>query len=224
MTLFSKFIFKKVRTEPSFLIAALAATAFWSCSGGGGSPGLAYGGSAAGTMGIALKYVEYTDEAGKPILDRAQVDKTTNEMNAIYAACGISFRTEEYAAVNPGQYGLDYSLSDLGQLDTIRSNFDDPSKLLVVHTGPWNHGSVGAANAWTTMPGEPLGGAILESAVADFSAIAAHELGHYLGLDHVSDTGNLMNPIIYKNSTRLDPSQCEEMRDVAQSHRAAAIR
>jgi hypothetical protein len=62
------------------------------------------------------------------------------------------------------------------------------------------------------LPGGPPYGAILEQPVGTFPNIVAHELGHYMNLDHVSDTSDLMNPIIYSTSTSIYPSQCNTTR------------
>ena len=67
-------------------------------------------------------------------------------------------------------------------------------------------------------------GAVLEAEVADNSNIVAHELGHYLNLDHVSDQTNLMNPVIYGYSKGLSENQCEEMRQTATTIHAQALR
>jgi hypothetical protein len=83
---------------------------------------------------------------------------------------------------------------------------------------------MGPANAWTAMPGQQPAGAVLEAPVATNDNITAHELGHYLGLDHARDQAELMNPIIYKDSVRITAAQCEQMRATAASSRAGAIR
>jgi hypothetical protein len=74
------------------------------------------------------------------------------------------------------------------------------------------------------MPGQQPAGAVLEAPVAGNDNITAHELGHYLGLDHAKNELELMNPIIYKKSIRLTPMQCQQMRQTALSSRTGAIR
>ncbi|MCM2279904.1 MAG: M10 family metallopeptidase domain-containing protein [Oligoflexia bacterium] len=205
-----------------------------SCSGGGsaGSSGKSLtlvnsagaAESAAPAVTLALKFVEYTDSAGKPVLSQEALAAMTEKMNGIFAPCGVRLVLEEVQNVEPTNFGLTYSLDSLSSLDRIRAQFDNPKQLVVVNTGEWNHNNVGSANAWTTMPGESPSGAVIEAPVADFAEIVAHELGHYLSLDHVSDQSNLMNPVIYSSSRGLDAGQCEALRQSAQSDRAQALR
>lgn len=197
--------------------------------GGGGSGSLihrAYGaeGAAGQPINLAVKYVEYTDSAGRPILDQPGVDKVTQTMNALYATCGVQFRTEETVNIDPATVGLAFNLSSMGELEQVRSKFQDDTKLLIVNTGDWDHSSMGSANAWTTMPGEQYAGAVIEGQVSSFANIIAHEIGHYLSLDHVSDTSNLMNPVIYDDSKILDTVQCEDVRKTATGIWSRAVR
>ncbi|UYP07494.1 matrixin family metalloprotease [Priestia megaterium] len=39
--------------------------------------------------------------------------------------------------------------------------------------------------------------------------VVAHELGHLLGLSHVNNVDNLMNPILYRTSYQLTAQQCD---------------
>lgn len=172
---------------------------------------------------LALRFVEY-EEGGVPVLNQAGAIKITQEMNAIYSACKIRFKLEDYAPVIPENYGLNFHTSSMGELDRIRAQFDQPNRLVIVNTGSWNHATMGSANAWTAMPGEHAAGAIIEAPVASFSAIVAHELGHYLSLDHATDSTNLMNPIIYPDSIRLSTFQCEQMRETARGFWAGSLR
>ena len=135
---------------------------------------------------------------------------------------------EEYEQVDPARYGLGRKLSSPDEMDSVRTPFDSSRHLVVIHTGAWDHAAtspMGKANAWTAMPGQFPAGAVLEAPVASNGNITAHELGHYLGLDHSRDDGaELMNPIIYKDSVHITPAQCEQMRATALGSRAGAIR
>lgn len=177
-----------------------------------------------GELWVALKYVTYVDGSGQPVVSPEGMAKIVDNINELYAPCDLRFIAEEYLSISPKDLGLDFELASLGELDTIRTEFDDVKHLVVINTGPWNHYQVGAANAWTVMPGNSPSGAVIDALVADSAEVVAHELGHYLNLDHVSDPTNLMNPIIYASSTRLSPGQCDEVRQAATSIRAEATR
>lgn len=187
-------------------------------------PALAAEAPATGTdpIRVAVKFVNYTDDAGKPVLNQDQVNKLTGEMNQLFAQCHIELVSEEYQAVRPSDVGLEYGLTSMAELDPARKQFADSGRLLVINTGPWS--GMGSANAWTTLPGEELAGAVIEKDAADFAGIVAHELGHYLSLDHESDPSNLLNPVIYKTSTHLTAQQCDAMRETARSVWTATLR
>ncbi len=160
---------------------------------------------------LALRYVVYKDSAGKPVVSQEEAIGNLQSINQTWAACGISFQMDEFLPVDPVDYGLTFNTANSSELDPIRRTFDESDTLLVVTTGKWNRsGTLGAtgANAWTNMPGSSALGAILESAVGTYPNIIAHELGHYLNLPHVSDSTDLMNPVIYTTSTRLSSGQC----------------
>lgn len=176
---------------------------------------------------LALKYVSYVDNENQAVLSEQEAKAVVRQINSLYKQCNMHFRTEEFLAVNPKDYGLDFNPSRMTDLQSIRIAFDDPGELVVINTGKWNEsGGLGAdgANAWTVMPGNSPSGAVIESVVTDDAPLVAHELGHYLSLDHVSDQNNMMSPIIYPSSTQLSSGQCQAMRDAAKTVRIAAIR
>jgi hypothetical protein len=167
---------------------------------------------------LGLKYVVYRDPSGNPVVSPADALKNVEHMNALHAQCGIAFQIEEFTVVDPTEYHLPFNIANMSDLDGIRETFGEPSRLLIVTTGKWRRtGSLGStsANAWTAMPGSPPYGAVLEATVADYYYIFAHEIGHYLNLDHFDDSANLMNPIIYPRSTVLTQGQCATERTAA---------
>jgi hypothetical protein len=167
--------------------------------------------------------VSYKDSSGTPTATTAQATTIVQTMNKLWSACNIGFEIEKYEAVDPTQSGLVYGAQSQNQLDQIRQTYAQPSnELLAVTTGPWGT----AVNAWTNMPGDGIYGSIMEASIVDYGGgiIYAHEFGHYLGLDHVSDQSNLMNPVIYTTSTTIDSSQCQTARDTANSYWSAMIR
>lgn len=176
---------------------------------------------------IALRFVNYVSDDGKPVITADQTKQLVHEMNQLYATCNLHVRVDDYQEIRPGDVGLKYNPSSMGELNPIRAKFDDERYLVIVNTGSWNSaGGLGAdgANAWTTMPGSSPSGAVIEKDVAMTSALVAHELGHYLNLDHAGSSSNLMSPVIYSSSKALSTSQCQQMRQAALTVREAALR
>ncbi len=172
---------------------------------------------------LALKFVEFTRN-GIPVMSVDQLKPAVHQMNTLFMQCGMRLRVEEVQQVDPTHYGLSFNVSAVSAMNSIRAPFDADNALVVVNTGSWDHNLMGPANAWTAMPGSNPSGAVLEASVADNGNILAHELGHYLNLDHANDSANLMNPIIYNDSTVITRAQCEQMRRTARTVRARAIR
>lgn len=202
------------------------------CGGGGGDA--AASGPTAGTAGtqphsaasltLAVKFVEFKDSSGNVPLTQDQAAQVVNGINQMYAQCGMAVKLDQYQQVDPASLKLPSGLASMDQLDPIRSAFDDPKELVVINTGAWDHGSMGSANAWTAMPGQNPSGAVIEGPVASDAPIVAHELGHYLGLDHVSNQADMMNPIIYPTSILITQDQCQTMQDTARGARVQALR
>jgi hypothetical protein len=175
---------------------------------------------------IALKYVTYKDvSSGVATVSNAQAIQSISGVNSVWSQCHIQFFVESYTAVDARTYGLEYNSSTSDELQSVRNALADSNRLLIVTTGQWA-GTLGAqaANAWTVMP--PIGafGSVLEPSVAGFPNLIAHELGHYLNLEHAADHFNVMNPVVYSNSLNIIDSQCSEARATAISFWGAALR
>ena len=167
---------------------------------------------------LGVKYVVYKDAAGQLAASQDAALKNLKTMNQIWSSCNISFQIDQFGGVNPSDFGLKYRTQNTPELDDVRNSFADDSTLLMVTTGQWDRsGTLGStkANAWTAMPGGAPYGVVLEKPVGDFAGILAHELGHYLNLNHVNDSSDLMDPIIYSQSTFLSDSQCAGARATA---------
>lgn len=174
---------------------------------------------------LSLRYVVYENSKAEPVVSKTVALENLKGINSIWSQCNIAFEIGEYLAVNPTDRGLSYNTPTYGELDDIRNEFESSSKLVVVTTGTWS-GSLGsgAANAWTQMPGGGLYGVVLEAPVGDYANIIAHELGHYLNLDHAGSTSNVMSAVIYDSSTGLSTSQCSAARSAAQYYWKAMYR
>jgi hypothetical protein len=172
---------------------------------------------------LAIKYISYVDSSGKPVSSAEGAIRNIEETNRIWAQCGIKFQIDSYEAVDPGQHGLAYGgLQAEAQQNDIRSTFSDDETLLVVTTGPWNT----TKNGWARSPNDAPYGAILDGGIANgYPEIYAHEIGHYLNLDHVDgDPGNLMYYSISKAPATLSDSQCAETRRIATGYWTRMLR
>jgi hypothetical protein len=179
------------------------------------------------TLRLGLKYVVYKNSIGSPVLSQKAAIQNINTINRLWSQCKIAFQLDKYLAIDIEQYSLKLNTATFAELDAIRKSFDDQKHILIVTTDRWDRsGSIGktGANAWTTMPGEELAGVVIESPVGSFGNIVAHELGHYLDLNHSTTATNVMNPIIYDRSTQLTPSQCNAARSAIQTYWLNMIR
>lgn len=203
-------------------LSSLAAIAT-ACESGSGDMSTHFGGGTQAAVGdscnssdpnqicLGVRYVSYQDSGGTAVVSSELAASNIRATNAIYKQCGIQFQIDEYKAVDPTTLNLAFGAQSVNQLDAIRNTFGFDDSLLIVQTGPW--GTV--KNAWTSTPGTGTYGAVLEASVADFPNILAHELGHYLNLDHVNDRSNLLDAIIYPDSVNLTQDQCQTMRSAA---------
>ncbi len=198
--------------------------------GSGGSSGSG-GTTAAGVIGpscvssdanqicIGVKAVSYTSN-GQPTYTEDQAVATIQGINDLWKQCNVAFQLEEYQAVNPADYGLTNGSDSQGEAGTVRSDFSDDKTFLLAATGSWNSSYI----AWTQMPGAGPYGSVFDVNYATDAITVAHEFGHYLGLDHVSDQGNIMYPQVYPNDTAFTSDQCSLARSTAASYWQAMMR
>jgi hypothetical protein len=163
---------------------------------------------------IGVKLVSYVDSSGTPALSQAQAVQTIGGVNAIWQPCGIGFQIEEYDAVDPTAYGLQYGSGSQNELDQIRQRFSNSSTFLVAVTGAWT----GSYIAWTTMPGVGPYGSVLDARYASHPVTMGHELGHYMGLDHDPNLGNVMYAIAYDTDTSVNQAQCTQAQQTDQAY------
>jgi hypothetical protein len=200
--------------EPNYSLAAPAH-----------SPELPCGDADTSHLCLAVNFVAYQRPDSGTIVTRNQALGNVSQVNSVWAQCRIQFYVQSYAAVDPASRGLPYQPSANAELNGVRKAFSDASQLLVVTTGQWQ-GELGSqgANAWTVLPSVGPFGVVMEDMSGSAGNLIAHELGHYLNLDHENDIYNAMNPIIYGNSINLTDSQCAEARATAISFWGAMLR
>ena len=142
--------------------------------------------------------------AGVPVITEAQAVTMVSGVNAIWSTCNIAFELEKYQAVNPADYGFDYNTNWTADAGMVRSAFKETNKMVMIAVGTLT----GSTIAVTQMPGSGPYGLLVEKAYAQNPMTVGHELGHYLGLYHISNSSNLMNAYIGSNTKGLSTSQC----------------
>jgi hypothetical protein len=153
---------------------------------------------------IGLKIVAYESTAGVPTLTEAQAVTLVDGMNTIWSQCNVGFQLEVYQSINPATLGLPSDPNWDTQTDAIRDQFASNTQFLVVAVSALS----GSTIAVTRVPYSYEYGTIVEAAYATNPMTVGHELGHYQGLAHVSDSTNLMNPYIGADTRTLTASQC----------------
>jgi hypothetical protein len=152
---------------------------------------------------IGLKLVSYSQN-GSPSLTEAQAIALVNGINQVWNQCNIAFQLEKYVSVDPTTLNLEYNTDWKANAGNVRAAFNENNSFLVVAVGSLS----GATIAVTEMPGGGPYGTLVEQEFATNPLTVGHELGHYQGLYHVSDTTNLMDPYIGPNTSGLSTSQC----------------
>jgi hypothetical protein len=170
--------------------------------------------------------VSYSDGSSS-VMDQATAQDIVSRINSVWSQCGIGFRLEDYQAVEPKNVGLSETTENMSELPQIRGALQSPNQLVVVLTSRW--GSAGdindsGADAWTTLPGAPPYGAVIDQPVSRNANIIAHELGHYLSLLHIQNRSNLLSPIVGASSRGLSSGQCSQARATAVGTWAAMLR
>lgn len=169
---------------------------------------------------MALKMITYRNGSLDPTLEKIEADALVVGMNRVWRPCGIGFTLEIFETVDPAAYRLAYSPDWRTESQRIRETFGDRERFLVVAVGPWNISTI----AVTQMPGTGPYGVLVEEDYATNELTVGHELGHYMGLYHIRDTSNLMNPYIGTGTEALNRSQCEIARETNTRYWTAMMR
>lgn len=163
-------------------------------------------GNSSGTqLCLGLKVVSYFNSSNQAVISEVAAVQLVRDINSVWSQCNIAFQLEKYSLVNPNDYGLDFNPNWTSQASQIRKTFEDGNRMVVIAVGQLS----GSTIAVTEMPGGSAPyGVLVEQDYAKNAYTVGHELGHYLGLYHISNSSNLMNAYIGSNTKGLTESQC----------------
>ena len=162
------------------------------------------------------------------VVTRDQVTKAQYAIQIardIYAQRNLGIRTIRWQRIPVADAGGYANIADRGEAEDLT---DDWSSSGAASTCSWSR-SIGDAGGWSNVDGPcskeskfDLSGVVLELSLGRrfTGVLLAHEVGHYLGLEHANSVTNLMGVDsdddgigeINNNSTQLTSSQGTKMR------------
>ena len=149
--------------------------------------------------------------------DRTEVSAAIQRTRAIYATVGINV-SELWWQISVAQARGREFIDDDGEAEALTNEWTVPNHALDVffvtgYAGP----TIGRSRVDGPCDKDAKGmdGSVvaIEGSSTVTGLVAAHEAAHYLGLGHVNDVNNLMNPFVALTATNLNASQGNNMRD-----------
>ena len=174
---------------------------------------------------IALRYLAFKDpRQGKAVIDESAVARMVSRMNQVWAQCQVSFRLDDYAALDPARYGARFNPANFAELDRLREATRDTRYLTMISTGKWDRsGDLGdsGSNCYSSFPSDSADGIVCEARVAANPLLHAHEAGHWLNLKHTKGR-DLMNHFVGATNDVLTHDQCVLARSAIGNWRRSA--
>lgn len=149
--------------------------------------------------------------------DHREVDSALQDMRDYYGAVGLGVgRARRYYISAAEANGRDHIGSD-GEAETLTDEWTVPNHAMDIFFVVTYSGSViglSRVDGPCDKDAKGMDGSVvaIESSPAITGLVLAHEAAHYLGLNHVNDSNNLMNPSV-PNGGNLSSGQGNNMKN-----------
>lgn len=149
--------------------------------------------------------------------DLQEVSAGVQRARTIYATIGLGVTEAWFEIPLADARGREF-IDDNGEAVALTDEWTVPNHALDVFFVRGYAGStvgLSAVDGPCDKNGKGMDGSVvaIESSIAVTGWCTAHEAAHYLGLDHVADVTNVMNPNFTSSANNLTPGQGSNMRD-----------
>jgi hypothetical protein len=149
--------------------------------------------------------------------DWQEVSDSIQRTRTIYATIGLTVGRVEWYGIPVGSARGREHIDDNGEAEALTDEWTVPNHALDVF---FVRTYAGATIGLSRLDGpcdknaKGMDGSVvaIEGSTSITGLVAAHEMAHYLGLGHVDDVNNLMNPTV-PNNGNLSADQGNNMRD-----------
>lgn len=130
--------------------------------------------------------------------DRNETQEAIQIAREIYAQVGLGIRKLNWQQISAGAAGAYATIDSGGEAHDLTDDWNGPGDALDLFVVRVMNGG---ADGWSAVGGpcdkddkdEMTGSVVsLNGSAANSGNTFAHEMGHYLGLDHIADTGNFI--------------------------------
>jgi len=159
--------------------------------------------------GISINIIRVGSEQFTPA-DEQTINTAIDFMRTTYATVGLSLRRVEHFAITTAQANGRDVIDDNGEAETLTDEWtvsNNAVDVFVVKTYVGSVAGLSPLGGPCDKNAKGMDGTVVELLGGLTGSILAHEVGHYLGLPHITgDSSNLMFPSV-PNGGRLSTAQ-----------------
>jgi hypothetical protein len=154
-------------------------------------------------------------DAGWPDSEFQVIAESIEKMREIFAKQNLGIGKVVFQLISNADAGAYETISGKSEAEGLTDDWNGPAGNLDVF---WVD-DVLDKDGWSAIEGpcdkddKDQTGVVIQIGLGSFSALLAHEVGHYLGLEHTNATNNVMNPTVGSGNTNITNSQGADLRD-----------